>query len=178
MKQGLSKSSLAVALLLTLTLSGCSNREELAQQAMTEIRESLPQSVPPMPEAQVVEDYIYSANDERSPFLPPSLLNLNMAASENSNIRPDVHRTKQPLEKFELAELIYRGMVVAPNGQQYGLVQRPDGSIANVQVGEYMGVNDGRIVEITPTQINLIEILPDSRAGYVEKPQSLVSPIS
>ena len=29
--------------------------------------------------------------------------------------------------------------------------------------------NDGRIVEITPTQINLVKIIPDSRVGYVEK---------
>mgnify|MGYP003483729953 CR=1 FL=1 len=63
-------------------------------------------------------------------------------------------------------------------GQQYALVQRPDGSVASVRVGNYLGLNDGRIVEITPTQINLIEIVPDSRAGFVEKPQSLVSPIS
>jgi type IV pilus assembly protein PilP len=41
-----------------------------------------------------------------------------------------------------------------------------------------MGKNDGRIAEITPTQINLIEIVPDSRVGYVEKPASLVAAVS
>ena len=69
-------------------------------------------------------------------------------------------------------------MVVSPEGEQHGLAQRPDGSITSVKVGNHMGLNDGRVVEITPTQINLIEIVPDSRAGFIEQPQSLVSPIS
>ena len=66
---------------------------------------------------------------------------------------------KEPLEQYELAQLIFRGMLISPEGQQYALVQRPDGSVASVKVGDYLGLNDGRIVEITPTQINLIEIL-------------------
>ena len=41
-----------------------------------------------------------------------------------------------------------------------------------------MGKNEGRIAEITPTQINLIEIIPDSRVGYVEKANSIVAAVS
>jgi type IV pilus assembly protein PilP len=93
-------------------------------------------------------------------------------------IRPDINRIKQPLEQYEIAQLTFRGVVVSPEGQEYALVQRPDGSVASVKVGDYLGLNDGRIVEITPTQINLIEIVPDSRTGFIERPQSLVSPIN
>ena len=75
-----------------------------------------------------------------------------------------------------MTELVYRGKVIAPNGQQYGLVQTPDGLVRDVQVGDYMGKNYGRIVEITSTQINLIEIVEDTRLGYVEKSANLVSP--
>ena len=39
-----------------------------------------------------------------------------------------------------------------------------------------MGKNHGRIVEITSTQVNLIEIVEDARLGYVEKSANLVSP--
>ena len=93
-------------------------------------------------------------------------------------VRPDINRIKEPLEQYELSQLVFRGVVISPEGQRYALIQRPDGSVASVKVGDYLGLNDGRIVEITPTQVNLIEIVPDSRAGFVEKPQSLVSPIS
>lgn len=67
---------------------------------------------------------------------------------------------------------------MSQSGELYGLVQRPDDNIASVRVGNYIDKNDGRIAEITTTQINLIEIVPDSRVGYVEKPASLVAAVS
>ena len=93
-------------------------------------------------------------------------------------VRPDMSRLKEPLEQFELNELTYKGTMASQSGEVYGLVQRPDGSIASVKVGNYMGKNDGRIAQITPTQINLIEIVPDSRVGFVEKPTSIVAAVS
>lgn len=83
---------------------------------------------------------------------------------------------KKKLESYELTELVYKGKVVAPTGQEYGLVLAPDGLVRDVQIGNYMGKNHGRIVEITPTQINMIEIVEDTRLGYVEKSANLVSP--
>lgn len=168
---------------LTLTLasfwlSGCSDRIGVAEQAMTDIRASSAQPIDPPPKALVVEDFVYSANALRSPFLPPSLVNVQGPTSSIDGVRPDINRPKEPLEQYEIAQLTFRGMVISPEGQQYALIQRPDGSVASVKVGDYIGLNYGRIVEITPTQINLIEIVPDSRAGFIERPQSLVSPIN
>ena len=37
-----------------------------------------------------------------------------------------------------------------------------------------MGMNQGRIIEITPIRIDLLEIVPDGRDGYIERPRSLV----
>ncbi|MGP4714365.1 pilus assembly protein PilP [uncultured Psychrobacter sp.] len=163
---------------LALWLSGCSDRIGMAEQAMVDIRNQPAQPIEPPPQTELVEDFVYSANTLRSPFLPPSLVNAQGTSSVTNGIRPDLNRIKEPLEQYELAQLIFRGMLISPEGQQYALVQRPDGSVASVKVGDYIGLNDGRIVEITPTQINLIEIVPDSRAGFIERPQSLVSPIS
>ena len=59
-------------------------------------------------------------------------------------------------------------------GQIIALIQTPDGQIEQVQRGNYMGMHHGRIVQITPTQIDLVEIIPDGREGYVERPRSLV----
>ncbi|WP_228730651.1 pilus assembly protein PilP [Psychrobacter sp. TAE2020] len=171
------------SMLVTLTvvglgLSGCSDRIGLASQAMDTIRNQAAQPIEPPPQAQLIEDFVYSANLLRSPFLPPSLVNLQGATTAIDDVRPDINRVKQPLEQYGLAQMTFRGMLTSSEGQQYALIQRPDGSVASVKAGDYIGLNDGRIVEITPTQINLIEIVPDSRAGFVEKPQSLVSPIS
>ncbi len=162
----------------SLWLTGCTDRIGMAGQAMNEIRNSPSQPIEPPPKAEIVEDFVYSATLLRSPFLPPSLVNVQSATASTDGVRPDITRTKEPLEQYEIAQLTFRGMVISPEGQQYALVQRPDGSVASVKVGDYLGLNDGRIVEITPTQINLIEIVPDSRAGFIERPQSLVSPIN
>jgi type IV pilus assembly protein PilP len=161
-----------------LSMTGCTDRIGMAEQAMTDIRNQPAQPIEPPPKAELVEDFFYSASTQRSPFLPPSLVNVQGPATSIDGVRPDITRVKEPLEQYELSQLVFRGVVISPEGQQYALVQRPDGSVASVRVGNYLGLNDGRIVEITPTQINLIEIVPDSRAGFVEKPQSLVSPIS
>ena len=161
-----------------LSMTGCTDRIGMVEQAMTAIRNQPAQPIEPPPKAELVEDFVYSASTQRSPFLPPSLVNVQGPATPIDGVRPDITRVKEPLEQYELSQLVFRGVVISPEGQQYALVQRPDGSVASVRVGNYLGLNDGRIVEITPTQINLIEIVPDSRAGFVEKPQSLVSPIS
>lgn len=167
--------TLAIA---ALTLTGCSDRIGMAEQAMNEIRNSPSQPIEPPPKAELVDDFVYSASMLRSPFLPPSLVSVQGPDTPLDGVRPDITRTKEPLEQYELSQLTFRGMLISPEGQQYALIQRPDGSVASVKVGDYMGLNDGRIVEITPTQINLIEIVPDSRAGFTERPQSLVSPIN
>ena len=171
-------SMLTAVSVMLLAMTGCSDRVGQASQAMDNIRNEMSQPIDPPPPPQLVEDFVYGANLLRSPFLPPSLVNVQGPTTAIDGIRPDVTRVKEPLEQYELAQMTFRGVVVSPEGQQYALIQRPDGSVANVKVGDYIGLNDGRIVEITPTQINLIEIVPDSRAGFVEKPQSLVSPIS
>ena len=43
-----------------------------------------------------------------------------------------------------------------------------------VKVGSYAGKNHGRITEITQSQISLMEIVPDGRDGWVERPRSIV----
>lgn len=161
-----------------MVLNGCGDRVAIADQAMADIRNQPAQPVEPPPQPQIIEDFVYSANELRSPFMPPGLMNMQSVPLADTGVRPDLNREKEPLEAFELSQLVFRGMVVSPEGEQHGLVQRPDGSVTSVKVGNHMGLNDGRVVEITPTQINLIEIVPDSRAGFIERPQSLVSPIS
>ena len=171
------KLSLALCFSGLALLTGCSDRVALADDEMAAIRASESIPIEPIPEPELVDDYVYDAADIRSPFMPPSLLYQQQAASDNNGVAPDLNREKEVLESYELSQLVYRGMVVSPEGIQHGLIQRPDGVVESVEVGDYMGMNDGRIVEITPTQINLVEIIPDNRAGYVEKPASVVSPI-
>jgi type IV pilus assembly protein PilP len=51
----------------------------------------------------------------------------------------------------------------------YGLVQDSDGLIHRVVPGNYLGQNDGRIVTINESEIQLVEIISDGIGGYLER---------
>lgn len=162
--------------LVAVSLSACADRISDAEQKMAQIRSEPAKPVPPLPEPVVIQDFTYSAGEFRSPFLAPSLQNMQAQQTQESAVKPDINRVKEALENYDLTELVYRGRVTATDGKIYGLVQLPDGYVQQVQVGEYMGRSDGKILEITPTQINLEEIVPDARMGFVHKKTSLVTP--
>ncbi|STY90053.1 pilus assembly protein PilP [Moraxella bovis] len=169
------KTNVGLVMLLSL-LVGCTDRVSLAESEMQKIRSQGPQAIEPPPEPLKIEDFVYAAQGESDPFVPKSLRERQQVREQTPSVKPDENRVKEPLEEFELLQLTYRGKVVAPNGQEYGLVQTPDMMVHDVQVGNYLGKNHGRIVEITSTQINLIEIVKDTDEQYVEKTTPLVSP--
>ena len=51
----------------------------------------------------------------------------------------------------------------------YGLLQVTDGRVHRVTTGNYVGQNDGKIVQITPSKINVAEVIPDGLGGYMER---------
>lgn len=166
-----------VGLMLSIFLvTGCTDRISLAEAEMAKIRSEGSQAIEPPPEPLKIEDFAYGAHNVRSPFVAKSQLERQHKIQQAPSVKPDETRVKEPLENFELTQLTYRGKVVAPNGQEYGLVQAPDGMVHDVQVGNYLGKNHGRIAEITSTQINLIEIVKDTDEQYIEKTANLVSP--
>ena len=89
-------------------------------------------------------------------------------------VYPNLSRQLQPLESYAIESLNMKGSMRNQSGQILALIQTPDGEIERVQRGNYMGMNQGRIIEITPTRIDLLEIVPDGRDGYIERPRSLV----
>lgn len=87
-------------------------------------------------------------------------------------VRPNPNRPKEYLEQFPLDGLKLVGEVAA-GGQEYALILDPNGLVTRVTVGSYLGQNNGRIVAITPTGIEISEIVPNGTGGYVRRPASL-----
>ena len=87
-------------------------------------------------------------------------------------MRPDSKRNREFLEQFPLDTLKMVGTLKL-NGQMYGLVQTKDGLVHRVNDGNYMGQADGKVIEITPSKINVVEIVPDGLGGYMERRASL-----
>ena len=58
-------------------------------------------------------------------------------------------------------------------GRTYGLVQTKDGSCIACVPGNYLGQADGKVTDISPSKISVIEIVPDGLGGYMERPAAL-----
>lgn len=164
---------LVITVSSTLLLTGCSSRLDIVNEQMQQIRSQPPQPVPPAPVFLPVPSFAYSAQQLRSPFMPPSLaMELSIAAGRQ--IMPDLSRPPQYLEQFPIESLIMKGTLRRSNGSLYGLIQAPEGGVVRVEKGNYLGKNYGRIVDISPSQISVVEIVPNGREGFVERPRNLV----
>lgn len=161
------------ALMFGLVLVGCDSRIDAVNMEMVNIRNQQPMPIEPAPVFPPVPTFNYAAHQLKSPFMPSSLA-AELKIMAGKRVYPNFSRQPQPLESYALESLNMKGSMRSQSGQTLGLIQTPDGEIERVQIGNYMGMNQGRIVKITPTQIDLVEIIPDGREGYVERPRSLV----
>ena len=152
---------------------GCESRIDEVNLKMAEIRSQPPLPIEPTPSFDPAPVFQYSALELRSPFIQNSLA-AELKLMAGKRVYPNLSRTPQPLESYPLEALSMKGSLKNSAGQILALIQTPDREVERVQVGSYMGSNFGRVVKITPTQIDLIEIIPDGRDGYVERPRSLV----
>ncbi|MEB3767295.1 pilus assembly protein PilP [Acinetobacter sp. MD2] len=159
--------------LVVILLSGCNARVDDVTKQMADIRNQPPLPIEPPPTFEAVPLFNYSAQNLRSPFLPSSLYT-ELKVMAGKRVYPDLSRQAQPLESYALETLNMKGSMKDIHGQVIALIQTPDGDISRVQVGNYMGLNQGRITKITPTAIELVEIISDGHDGYVERPRSLV----
>jgi len=170
MKQHQSKSwrLLAIATLCGGVLAGCSGRDADLNNFIEATKKEPGGRVEPLPEIKPYETFVYADSEMRSPFMPSA----PGAGAGLAGVRPDQKRNREFLEQFSLDTLKMVG-TLRLGGNMYGLVQTKDGLVHRVAVGEHMGQSEGKITEITPSKITLIEIVPDSLGGYMERPAGL-----
>jgi type IV pilus assembly protein PilP len=155
----------ATAALFTALLSGCGGRDSDLGRFIDATKKEPGGRVEPLPEIKPYEAFNYADQDKRSPFVPGG-------AGGPGGVRPDNHRNRDYLEQFSLDTLKMVGTLNL-NGSNYGLVQTKDGRVHRVVVGEHAGTNDGKITNISPSKIALVEIIPDGLGGYIERPAAL-----
>jgi len=168
--------SFLVLLSLTLLLSGCGGNgqfDDLRAQ-MAAIKNRPKGRIEPPPEFKVYKAFTYSASSLRSPFEPPTDVELTPMPQKRSNVKPDLNRPKEVLEQYGIDSLVMVGTLERAGGTLYALVRDPDNGLHRVKIGNHMGRNFGKIVSITPTKIEVIEIVSDGQDGWVERPRTLV----
>lgn len=191
--QVVAASLLLIGLVTILLLSGCSDRVAIADAAIANIDTMSATHLEPIAALDTSDTitepdaYIYSSQSLRSPFMPLSVLNKRPAAPATGVIETQpvevtptlpVQKTiqiKHGLERYQLQQLHYRGSMTSKTNVLYGLVERPDGLIARVQVDDKLGPYNGRIVAITANHIEIVEQFLDPQGGQLEQPAFLRS---
>lgn len=128
--------------------------------------------VEPMPEIIPYEAFTYSAASMRSPFDIPIMAGTGVAADPSQEVEPDFTRAVEELEAFNLSTLNMVGMMRKGNSF-VALVRDEMGKVHRVAAGAYMGKNHGRVISITQTELELVEIVPAGDGGWVERPRTL-----
>ena len=167
MKASLNKALLAL-LFATFALSACSSDMDDLDQYINDVKARPGGRIEPLPEITPYEVFTYIADAEglRSPVVPDSPQAASGMAAGGT--RPDPERSREFLEQFPLDTLRMVGTLQLGE-THFGLVQTSDGLIHRVVPGNYMGQNDGRIVAVNESEIELVEIISDGIGGYLER---------
>lgn len=129
--------------------------------------------IQPLPEFQPYSAFIYSATASRSPFESPVEFE-ELAGRFADNVEaPNDNRRKGPLERFPMGELSLVGTLAKFDGNLNALIQTSAGNVHLVKTGDYMGKNHGRIVNISESKIDLIEVVPNGNGGWISRPDSM-----
>jgi len=161
-------------ILTALLVVGCSSRDfSDLDQFMNEKRARPGGIIAPIPTFKAYEAFAYSATRLRSPFDRPIEVREITQLQAISAIKPDETRAKEFLEQYTFDSLSMVGTIDRGNNS-WALVRDPQGGIHRVQVGNYLGRNHGKIVELAETYLAVVEIVTDGTSdGWVERPRTI-----
>ncbi len=129
-------------------------------------------NIDPIPTFSPYKAFTYSATALRGPFDKPVAVKEITRLAQSSNVKPDLNRAKEFLERFSLESLAMVG-TLEQHGDLWMLIDDSVGGVHRVKVGNYLGKNHGRVIEASESLVSIIEIVPNGLNGWVERPRSL-----
>jgi len=158
-----------VVLMMLFTLTGCFDDVSDLKVHLAEVQANTPKSIEPIPTVPEFNHFDYSVTSLRSPFDVPRPEAIQEKIQQMSGcLSPDPRRRKQPLEKFSLSNLVMRG-TLGELGITWALVEASDATLHRVAVGNYLGLFNGRITDVSQNDVKVIELIPDGAGCWVER---------
>lgn len=151
-----------------LSLSACTNdsADLRAYVAEVKLRPGGPlDKIPSVPLPEPIPE-ISQATDPFESFLADERANTTKPVPPDAPPWPP--RNQEELERFSLDSLRMVGSLEQQN-QQWGLVRDPGGVVHRVKVGNFMGRNYGKILDVSNLRIHLLEKVPDGRGSWEER---------
>lgn len=154
-------------------LAGCNGDGDFSDldAYMNEMRLRAPGKIEPTPTFRSYPTFTYNAANLRSPFTPQQKVDPAGRKAGSRNVKPDPDRVKQYLEGFNIEQFEMVGTISNAAGS-FALL-RGAGGVHRLKVGDYLGRNDGRIVAISGSQVDVVEIVPDGQGAWLERPRTL-----
>ena len=132
--------------------------------------------IDPIPEIKPYEAYAYKSAEEgaRDPFHVffaqtqeeiQEAQDIGLTEEMENEIR---NRNREELEGFELDSLRMVG-TMDNQDENWGIILDPDGSVHRVKVGNYMGRNVGKVLNIFEDRIEIREIIKNSQGRWEER---------
>jgi len=122
-----------------------------------------------LPKPQIFEVFAYKSATLRNPFVATIQL---QAAESNNGLKPDMSRERDVLEQYAVGSLKMMGSL-EKNNKLWALIRASDGTLYRITAGRHLGKNNGQVVSITETQLELKEIVPDGLGGWIERMTTL-----
>lgn len=157
-------------------MAGCGNDMSDLETYVAEVKSRKSSAIEPLPEPVEYDPPPYVGEAYRSPFspvvaeIPDSAPNPQAAAY--SGLQPTRDRQKEPLEYFPLDGLRMVGTIDA-GSKRWALIRTAEPQVYRVQVGNYAGLNHGRIVEIADDEVTLIELVRSGSGEWNERRVSI-----
>lgn len=166
-------------LILLLTaglLAGCSQGDYLSDlRVYVDEIDSRPKAkIEAAPVFLPYEFFTYSAVSMRAPFEIPVEVVQAGIDRPRSNVVPDPDRLKEILEDYRFESLTMVGTIAREDDELWALIKDSDNDVHRIHIGNYLGKNNGKVFNITSTQLDVMEIVPDGQGGWLERPRSMM----
>ena len=163
----------ALTSVLTLLAACDSNQDDLGRY-IAEVKARPATPIPPIPSVRTYTPYVYKGLQGRDPFRQSTSEGSDEEVTGPPGVgpRPDLKRTREYLERFELDTLLMVGTFNKDNSH-WVLIRDPDGTIHRIATGNYMGKNHGKVSVISPDEVELSEFIADGAGGWLVRDASL-----
>lgn len=163
------------ATLILVALAACQQNQDNLNRYIAEVKARPAAPIPPIPAVQTYTPYVYEGLEGRDPFRMSTTEGADdtVVGTPGDGPRPDLQRTREYLERFDLDTLTMVG-TFSKDSSNWVLIRDPDNVVHRVSVGNYMGKNHGKVVVIETDSVELSEFIADGAGGWLVRPASML----
>ncbi|SON50932.1 pilus assembly protein PilP [Vibrio tapetis] len=155
-------------------LVGCQVESEPIDVFIAQSRLNAKAHVSDLKQVHAFKAIQFDAGIKREPFVLPEVAKAAVKPHESLDCwQPKARSKRSKLEQYPLEQLRLNG-VMGSGGRLSGIIHLPTGIMSKVTKGNYIGRNNGKVVEVTNQYVLVQEVLPDG-LGCWQKRQTKLS---